>query len=182
MRLSSAQLAVLRLGATLCLVAVVPLALVAILVGSGPAATVTTVDDPTSFALPDPGLFGGSATVYGHADRPSVSPRDLGCVLLNRKGDEANQAKLSELAVLLGEPSPVTVDGQTLQPLFEVKNYPSGATIECSAAAGAEPLAVSEPSTFGGAALAVRITAAAGALLCLVLGGVGWWVLRPRRS
>jgi hypothetical protein len=183
MRLSSAQVTVLRLGAVLCLLAVVPLLLVALLLdSSGPsAADLTTVDDPTAIDLPTPGVLGGSVVVYGVAEAPSVAPSDLGCVLLDEDGHELSQAKLSELAVLLHDTPAITVDGELLQPLFEVKNYPHDAMIACSDAGSAVPLAVSEPSTFGSAALLVRIAAAGGAVLCLLVGTVGLVAFRHRR-
>jgi hypothetical protein len=182
MRLSSAQVTMLRLGAALCLVAVVPLTLAALLIDSGApsGADVTLVDDPASYALPDAGLFGGSVTVYGATDAPSTPPSDLGCVLLSEDGDELSTAKLSELAVVRAGTPAITVDGQRLQPLFEVKSYPDGALLACSDSAGAEPLAVSRPATFGSAALAVRVVAGAGALLFGVVGVVGLLAFRRR--
>ncbi|MEZ0577366.1 hypothetical protein [Nocardioides sp. MH1] len=182
MRLSSAQVTMLRLGAALCLVAVVPLVLAALLIDSGDpsSADVTVVDDPTSYSLPDAGPLGGSVVVYGVADSPSTPPSDLGCALLSEDGDELSTAKLSDLAVLRAGTPGVTVDGRRLQPLFEVKSYPDGARLACSDATSAEPLAVSRPATFGSAALAVRVVAGAGALLFLVVGVVGLLAFRRR--
>lgn len=172
MRLSSAQVTALRIGAVLCLVAVAPLVLVALLVDSGSpsGADARQVADPTSYELPDPGVFGGSVTVYGSADAPAVAPSDLGCVLRDADGSELSRAKLSELAVLRAGTSSIVVDGARLEPLFEVKDYPDGARLACSDATSVAPIAVSTPTTFGSAALLVRVAAGAGALLFLLVG------------
>jgi len=177
--MSTTQRAVLRLGAFACLLGVVVLAVVAIRAGSGDDAAPATgeVVDPTSFALPDPGLFGGQVVVYGSTDRPGVRPAELGCRLVDKAGGEQSSAKMSELRVL--DSAPVVVGGEQLQPLFSVGSYPAGARVECADADSIDPVAVSAPSTFGSSALAVRAFSAGGALLLLVVG-IGGLLLTRR--
>jgi hypothetical protein len=179
---SAAQRAALTFGAVMLLLAgVVLLPLSFVLAGQG-TPTVSRVDDPTSIALPQPGLFSGSVTVYGRVsgDRPGV--RDLGCRLLNRTGSEQPVAKLSDLATI--STPPVELDGERLSALFEVRSYAPGSTVECSSATTVAPLAVGGASTFGSAGGAVRLMAFGAGLLCLLLGAAALVVLRrtsPRR-
>jgi hypothetical protein len=180
MRISRAQALALRFGAVMLVLAAVVLAVLAITVDSGSVGSddLTVVDDPTSFDLPDPGLFGSHVVVYGAGRTGGAGPEALGCRLLDRSGHAQSAAKMSELSVL-SDPS-VTVDGQDLRPLFAVRSYPSGSVVECSDAATVAPLAVSSGSTFGSAGLLVRAVAGGAAVVCLLLGVVGWFVFRPR--
>lgn len=177
--MTPAQSTTLRVGSVLLLLAAVVLAVLAFTVDtSDPGRDLEAVDDPTSITLPRLGLFGGEVVVYGVADGPSVAAADLGCELLSQSGSRQSSAKMSHLDVL-GDDS-ADLDGTTVEPLFSVGSYPSGAVIECSDADGYAPLAVSTPSTFGDNASLVRATAASTAVLCLVVAAVGW-VLSSRR-
>lgn len=182
MRLSSAQRQTLRAGSILLMLCGVGLAVFAALYSpqSTGAGDLTVVDDPTSFELPDPGLFGGEVIVYG-AGTGDQSPRDLGCRLLGRSGDEQSSAKMSELAVLTVDPA--TVDGRRLEPLFAVRSYPQGATISCSQGGSVAPIAITDESTFGRLGPLVRGFAGGLALVCLVVGLTVWFVFRaPQRD
>lgn len=183
MRISAAQRTMLRFGAVMCLVAVLPATLAALLIDSDTsAAEVRRAADPAAVALPDLGVFGGSVTVYGRTGDAVVAPSDLGCVLVDDTGEELNQAKVSHLSPSLRGTSSVTVDGEELRPLFEVRSYPDGARLACSDPGAAEPLAVSDPNTFGSAALTVRVVAALAAVMFFAVGTVALLALRrPRR-
>ena len=180
MRLSSAQRQTLRAGSVLLMLCGVGLAVFAALYSpqSTGAGDLTVVDDPTSFELPDPGLFSGEVVVYGRSDGDQ-SPQDLGCRLLGRSGEEQSSARMSELAVLTVDP--VTVDGQPLEPLFAVRSYPQGATISCSQGQAVAPIAISDESTFGRLGALVRVFAGGLALVCLVVGTAVWFAFRPPR-
>jgi hypothetical protein len=180
LRLSPAQVVVLRLGAVLCLVGAVVTTIAAITVDSGSPSSsdVTVVDRPTDVALPDPGLFGSEIVVYGASGDAGVAPSDLGCRLLSEQGTEQSSAKMSELRVL--STPPITVDGDRLDALFTVGGYPSGATLACTDATSVAPLAISAPSTFGRAGLVVRITAGVATFAFLAVGVGGLLLLRRR--
>ena len=181
MRISHAQATALRFGAVMLILGAVVLAVVAITADTGPVESddLTVADDPTSIPLPDPGLFGSHVVVYGAGETGSDGPGALGCRLVDRSGNEQSAAKMSELSVL-SDPS-VTVDGESLQPLFEVRSYPSGSVVACTAADSVAPVAVSAGSTFGSSGLLVRAAAGGGAVVLLVVGIAGWFVFRPRR-
>lgn len=180
MNLSEGMRLALRFGAAVLAVAAVVLVVVAATVPSRSRdAAPKPVSDPTAIALPKPGLFGGSVTVYGRAERAGVPPSELGCRLLSRTGREQSSAKMSDLRVVSAEP--VTVDGQQLQPLFSIGSYSSGTTLACTDATVAEPLALGSPSTFAERGGLVRAAAAAGAAVCAVLAVLGF-VFTRRRS
>lgn len=178
MRLEGPFRTAVRFGAVILVVAAVVLALVAALVPSESRPALTPVADPASIDLPKPGIFGGEVMLYGRSDQPKVDPDDLGCVLLNRAGREQSSAKLSGLGALQAED--VELDGQTLQPLFAVRSYPSGARVECSDAESAAPLALGARSTFGSVGPLVRAFAGMMAVLCLVIAAVGFFLTRRR--
>jgi len=180
MRLSSAQRQTLRAGSVLLMLCGVGLAVFAVLYSpqSAGEGDLTVVDDPTSFELPDPGLFSGEVIVYG-GGTGDQSPQDLGCRLLGRSGDEQSSAKMSELAVLTVDP--VTVDDRRLEPLFAVRSYPQGATISCSQGQSVAPIAISSESTFGRLGPLVRVFAGGLALVCAVVGVTVWFAFRPPR-
>lgn len=134
-------------------------------------------NDPSEIQLPDLGLFGGQVVVYGASGGSGVAPQDLECRLLTSTGREQNSAKMSYL-FLITQP-PVSVEGTRLYPLFAVSSYPSGSVLKCDRAASVAPLAVSQPSTFGGLAGLVRVTAAVGAVISFMVGVVGWFLFRP---
>lgn len=179
--LSQAQRVAMRLGALMCLLAVPILAVVAVVTApdfSADEEIVWVAEGESEFELPEPGLFGGSSTVYGSvstSERPS--PADLDCRLLSEDGAERSKAKLRGLFTL-GQPS-ITVDGTELSPLFEV-SYARGDRVQCADLARVMPAAHTAPSTFGSASGTVFVTAVGGALTCLVVGVVGMVVLRPR--
>lgn len=180
MRITRAQRSVLRFGAVMCLLGAVALTAAALLVDSGApgAEEITASGDGTSITLPEAGLFGSRATVYGAGSESSVRPADLGCRLLDRDGGEQNAAKMSGLATLGDEP--VTVDGEQLRPLFSVTDWTSGSVVECADAGSAAPLAVSAGSTFGNLGGVVRVFSGASAVVLLVLGVAGLLLLRRR--
>jgi len=180
MRLGPTQVLFLRLGAVACLLGAVVTTLVAITVDSGSPTSkqVTVVEDPREIALPDPGLFGSQVVVYGASGDAGVAPSGLGCRLLTRDGREQSAARMSDLKVL-STPA-VTLDDQRLDPLFSVGSYPRGSRLACTQAQGVAPVALSEPSTFGTAATAVRLTAALGTPVLLAVGVGGLVVFRRR--
>lgn len=180
MRVSPAQRGMLRFGAVMLLLAAVVLAAVAVLADSGDAADdgVTPVADPAEIALPATGLFGGGVVVYGAVEQPGLGAEEFGCRLLSSGGREQSAAKMTYLSVL-GVP-PVSVDGERLQPLFEVSSYTDGSVVACDDLGSVAPVAVTAPSTFGGLGGAVRAFAAGAALLCLALGVGGLVLLRSR--
>jgi hypothetical protein len=171
--LNSTTRAVLTIGAVLVTVAGVGLLLLALLLPARVTPTVTPVDG-ASFALPAPGLLGGTATVYGTT--PGADARELGCRLLSKGGQEQSRAKLSSLRAAREEV--VTLDGTTFHPLFTVSSWPTGARIECADAAPAGRLALGSPSTFGGLTGTVRLLALTAGVLCLVLGPAALVALR----
>ncbi|WP_435743816.1 hypothetical protein [Nocardioides sp. SYSU DS0663] len=181
MRISPAQVLVLRLGAVACLVGAVVAAYLAVTIDSAPpdGGRAVVAADPREVPLPDPGLFGSQVIVYGASGEAGVAPSDLGCRLLSRRGTEQSTAKMSELRVL-STPA-ITLDGENLDPLFSVDSYPSGSVLACSGAAGIAPLAISAPSTFGTAGLVVRGAAALASLTMLGVGLGGLVALRRRR-
>lgn len=179
MRISPTQALFLRLGAVACLLGAVVMTVAAVTVDSDSPGSeqVTVIDDPTEVALPDPGLFGSELVVYGATDADNgTPPSDLGCRLLTRDGHEQSVAKMSELGAI-STPS-VTVEGQQLQALFTVDSYPDGSILECADAQAVAPLALSAPSTFGGAGTMVRAAAVLGAITFLVVGVAGLLLTR----
>lgn len=178
--LSDAQRMAMRLGAVMCLLAAPILAVVAVttLPERSSGEEITWVSEgEQEFELPDPGLFGGSSTVYGAVittERPS--PADLECRLLSRAGNELSRAKLSALSVVTQPP--ITVEGTELSPLFEV-SYDRGDRVQCDDLGQVTPAAYTASSTFGSSAGVVFVAALGAALTCLVLGVIGVIVLRP---
>lgn len=172
------RLAIRFAAVMLALASVVLVGFAVLVPGSGAAGSPTRVADPASVALPDLGLFGGSAVVYGRADSSGVSAAELGCRLLDDSGREQSTARMSHLAATTL--SAVEVQGQQLQPLFTVRSYPSGSRLECNSARSVEPMAVGTPSTFGGNAGLVRATAGVGALACAALALLGFVATRRR--
>lgn len=179
--ISEAQRTAMRLGAVMCLLAVPILVFVAVATfpGSSDDEVIWVSEGESEFALPDPGLFGGSTTVYGAgvSDGERPSPADLGCRLLSDDGTERSRAKLSHLTVMT-KPT-ITVDDTTLSPLFEV-SHDRGDRVQCDGLDRVTPVGYTASSTFGSSTAIVFMTAASGALVCLVLGVAGVIVLRPR--
>ena len=180
MRISDNQRTALRLGAVMLLLVSVVLAVTAFRVDSSEpsAGELTLVEGDDVIELPRTGAFGGQVVVYGATDRAGVRAAELGCRLLTSSGDELSRAKLSHLSQL-GRPG-IELDGETLRPLFTVRNPPPGAVVECTSASAVAPLAVATPSTFGALGGLVRAVAAVGAVTTLVLGSVALLVLRRR--
>jgi len=179
MRIRPAQRVALRFGAVMALIGAVVLAGFAVLLDDSAEEEVRAVSDPSAIALPAPGLFGGSVTVYGAPDS-GATPSSLGCRLLDRSGHEQSRAKMSELAAVSLDD--VTLDGTRLEPLFVVRSYPSGASLECPQATAQHGLAISSGSTFGGNATLVRAVAGAGAVLFLVVALIGFVITRAPRD
>ncbi|WP_110240389.1 hypothetical protein [Nocardioides gilvus] len=139
---------------------------------------IRVAEGQSEFELPDRGLFGGSTTVYGSVTTPErPSPAELGCRLLSEDGDEYNSAKLQGLWTLTMPE--ITVDGTELSPLFEVA-YESGDRVQCDHLDQVAPVGFTAPNAFGSSSGIVFMMAVSGALTCLVVGGVGFFVLSPR--
>ena len=180
MKLSPAQRFALRFGALMLLAAGVVMSVLAVIVDADPQADpgLTPVADPSSIALPSPGLFGATVVVYGASDRAGVEPTTLGCRLLSSRGTEQSIAKLSALKASTYDA--VESEGAQVQPLFTVSGYASGSTVSCDDASSVTPVLVTKPSTFGSNALLVKLAAAGFALICLLLGTLGLVLTRPR--
>ena len=160
----------------------VVLVVIAVLVKpTEPGGKLDAVDDPESITLPRLGLFGGETALYGVADRPGVPASDLGCRLLSADGDELSSAKLSDLRVLLGRRGSSELGGTTVEPLFIISSYPSGAVLACTDADAFAPLALAEPSTFGDNAGLVRATAIGAAVTCALMAVLAWVLLLGMR-
>ncbi|MGE9808368.1 MULTISPECIES: hypothetical protein [unclassified Janibacter] len=122
--------------------------------------------DGTSFALPDPGLLGGSVTVYG--SQAVEDHHVLGCRLLSSSGSEQSRARMSALGALSEEP--VVLDGVRLVPIFTVSQVSTGERLECAQPEAAGEMAVGAASTFGGLTDGVRLLALTLGVLALGLG------------